>query len=89
MGKLYLNQERRTLRAAMSVVAALCVLGLAGLVVLHDGWTPGIVVSARPAVVSDAAAMGDSGMPVATGVPSAESVFRGAAYAPEEPITQF
>ena len=81
----------RKLRAAMSVAAALCVLGLASIVWLH-----GSVVSSADIAVSDTRAVNfvaqDANAPAAssaTGVPSAESVFRGKGYiAPEEPIAQ-
>ena len=81
----------RKLRAAMSIAAALCVLGLASIVWLH-----GSIVSSADIGMSDARAVNFVGKDVNdratasdTGVPSAESVFRGKGYiAPEEPITQ-
>lgn len=75
--------------AIMSVAAALCVIGLAGVLWLHGygidagGEAAALVSSATPA-------NGYLRAPMTTGVPSAESVFRGASYTPpEEPIAQF
>ena len=78
----------RTLRAFMSVAAALCVIGLAGLVFVH---APDPTVGAADASVAATGAAA----PIAPGagwtaVPSAESVFRDEGYvAPEPPIAQF
>jgi hypothetical protein len=89
MAKLHLHPQQRTRRAAMIVVAALCVLGFASLVFLHDAWSPSMTASASPGVGILPVA-GDAETPAATGVPSAESVFRGAPYkATEEAIEQF
>lgn len=81
------NRDSR-LRAAMSVVAALSVLGLASVLWVHEsgGGAPTRVplLANEPASVSDFLHA-----PVSTGVPSAESVFKGRNVAPEEPIAQF
>jgi hypothetical protein len=81
----------RKIRTIMSVAAVLCVLGLASLVWLHDGQEAAAAATSASLVASDVQPpAGDSLRESATGVPSAESVFRGAAYvAPEEPIAQF
>ena len=87
------GQAGRRLRAAMSVAAALCVLGFASLVWLHDSPEPILANSHAAAAVWDApasAAVSSSTTSRPNGVPSAESVFRGSAnIAPEEPIAQF
>ena len=90
MAKLHLHQQQqRARRAAMSVVAALCVLGFA-IVFLHDASSPSLAASALPGVVGNLSVPGDAETSETTGVPSAESVFRGAPYkAPEEAIAQF
>ena len=89
MAKLHLHQQLRARSAAMSAVAALCVLGFASLVFLHDASGPSLA-SALPGVVGNLPATGDAETSATTGVPSAESVFRGAPYkAPEEAIAQF
>jgi hypothetical protein len=88
------------LRALMTAAAALCVLGLAGLVFVH---APDATVSARevvsvaPVTARDTAPANASTTRFAatsaenfTNVPSAESVFRGKTnIPPEEPIDQF
>ena len=90
MAKVHLHQERRTLRAAVSVVAALCVLGFAGLAFLHDASRPSIAASALPGAVGNLPAAGDAETSATSGLPSAASVFRGApSKAPDEPIAQF
>ena len=90
MAKLNLHRERRTLRTAVSVVGALFVLGFASLVFLHDASSPSMAASALPGVVGHSPAADDAGTSATTGVPSAESVFRGALYtAPDEAIAQF
>lgn len=78
----------RTLRAFMTVAAALCVIGLAGLVFVH---APDPTIGALDAYVARTEAtpriVESTG---STGVPSAESVFRDKPYvAPEAPIAQF
>ena len=76
-------------RAVMSVAATLCVLGFAGLLWIHDF---GGATTTRAALLSDAPAPPNDFLraPPATGVPSAESVFKGAGYVPpEEPIAEF
>jgi len=77
--------------AIMSVAAALCVIGLAGVLWLHGsgigagGEAAALVSSATPAPANDYLRA-----PTTTGVPSAARVFRGASYTPpEEPIAQF
>ena len=98
-----LHERQKTapaFRALMTVAAALCVLGLAGLIFVH---APDAAVASRaadavnPASVRDAAAVTSNTARFATtsaenftGVPSAASVFRGKGYGPrEEPIEQF
>jgi hypothetical protein len=87
------GQAGRRLRAAMSVAAALCVLGFASLVWLHNSPEPILANSHAATAVWDepaSAAVSSSTTSRPNGVPSAESVFRGSAYiAPEEPIAQF
>lgn len=83
------EQARRRLRAAMSMAAALCVLGFASLVWLHNASQATVPGTGGPAAIGDAY---DAVAPDTTssGVPSADSVFRNAGYvAPEEPIAQF
>jgi hypothetical protein len=83
--------ERR-LRNFMGVAAALCVLGLASLVWLHNSPEAALSGIASRDAMPDAARapMASQAVPTATGVPSAESVFRDAPYiAPEQPIAQF
>ena len=90
MAKLHLHQERRRLRAAVSVVAALCVLSFAGLVFLHEASWPSMAASAVPGDVGNPPMADDSATSATTGLPSAERVFRGAPYQPpEEQIVQF
>ena len=86
-----LDPAGRRRRAMMGVAAALCVIGLASLVVLHDSASAGIAANAVSFTVSAALADGDaSGLATPTGVPSAESVFGHPRYAaPEEPVPQF
>ena len=89
MAKQHLHQQQRTRRAAMTVVAALCVLGFASLVFLHDASTPS-TASALPAAVGNLPAAGEAETSATSRFPSAASVFRGAAYeAPEGTIEQF
>lgn len=79
---------QRTFRAVVGVVAALCVLGFASLAFLHDAAKPSMAASALPSTVGDSPAAGNSAP--SSGIPSAESVFRGAPYtAPDETIAQF
>ena len=78
----------RTLRAFMTVAAALCVIGLAGLLFVR---MPDPTIGALDAYVTRTEAaprmVQNAG---STGVPSAESVFRDKLYlAPEAPIAQF
>jgi len=76
-------------RAVMSVAATLCVLGFAGLLWIHDF---GGATTTRAALLSDAPAPPNDFLRAspATGIPSAESVFKGAGYVPpEEPVAQF
>jgi hypothetical protein len=92
MAKLHeLDEAGRKRRAVMSVAAALCVLGLASFVVLHDSAPTSIATNRVSFVVSDSLADGNvGGLTTPTAVPSAESVFGHARYAlPEEPIAQF
>ena len=90
MGHLHEHDGAKpTWRAVMSVAATLCVLGFAGLLWMHDF---GGAATTRAALVADAPASPTDFLraPAATGVPSAESVFKGAGYVPpEEPIAQF
>ena len=89
----------RALRALMSVGAALCVLGLASLVFVHApdaAISSGKGVTVTPVSARDAAAVtsntrfATTSAENFTGVPSAESVFRGKTDIPaEEPIAQF
>lgn len=87
------GQPGRRLRAAMSVAAALCVLGFASLVWLHNPAEPILANSHASTSVWDAPASAPVSSSTNSGqnaVPSAENVFRGSAYiAPEEPIAQF
>jgi hypothetical protein len=90
MAKQHLHQQQRTRRAAMTVVAALCVLGFASLVFLHDASTPSMAASALPAAVGNLPAAGEAETSATSRFPSAASVFRGAPYeAPEGTIEQF
>ncbi len=82
----------KSLRAVMSVAAALCVLGLASLVFVH---APDVAL-ATDDTTSVAADTSRAMPPAAPGgawtnnVPQADSVFGGKGYiAPEEPIAQF
>ena len=80
---------KSTWRAVMNVAATLCVLGFAGLLWMHDF---GGAATTRAAPVSDASPPTTDFLraPAATGVPSAEGVFKGAGNVPpEEPIAQF
>jgi hypothetical protein len=88
MGTVHSHGDKSTWRAVMSVAATLCVLGFAGLLWMHDF---GGAATTRASAVSDAAPPIDFlRAPAATGVPSAESVFKGAGHVPpEEPIAQF
>jgi hypothetical protein len=82
----------RKTRAMMSVAAALCVLGFASLVWLHDSPGVGATATGAPLFATDTQSLADdlARAPASTGVPSAESVFRDWKYtAPEEPIAQF
>ena len=86
-----LEQARRRQRAMMGVAAALCVIGLASLVVLHES-TPASMPATRVSLVATEAlaTTPTAAVSATTGVPSAESVFGHARYAlPEEPIAQF
>ncbi|MGE5103712.1 MAG: hypothetical protein ACM3NZ_03135, partial [Betaproteobacteria bacterium] len=87
------NEEWGKLRARLSVGAALCVLGLASLVWWHDRRDPSSVALPAAFVASDGSAIATAAAAppaTTTGVPSAESVFRGRGYvAPEAPIAQF
>ena len=82
----------KSLRAVMSVAAALCVLGLASLVFIH---APDVALATddAPSTVARAAQVVPPGAPGAgwtNNVPSADNVFRGRGYvAPEEPVAQF
>ena len=90
MGKVHgRHGDKSAWRAVMSVAATLCVLGFAGLLWMHDF---GGAATTRASLVSDASAPTIDFLraPAATGVPSAESVFKGAGNVPpEEPIAQF
>jgi hypothetical protein len=84
-------EERGKLRARLGVGAALCVLGLASLVWWHDRRDMSSVALPAAFVASDSSAVATAAPPATTtGVPSAESVFRGREnVAPEAPIAQF
>ena len=98
-----LHERQKTapvFRALMTVAAALCVLGLAGLVFVHApdaAVTSRAAVAVNPVTVRDASAVTPNTTRFATtsaenftGVPSAESVFRGKTdIQPEAPIAQF
>jgi hypothetical protein len=72
----------------MGVAAALCVIGLASLVVLHEGTPTTIAATGVSLVATEASAT--TAPSATTGVPSAENVFGHARFAlPEEPIAQF
>lgn len=90
MGTVHSNGgDKSAWRAVMSVAATLCVLGFAGLLWVHDF---GGAATTRAALVPAASAPTTDFLraPTATGVPSAESVFKGAGHVPpEEPIAQF
>ena len=85
------SEQRGKLSARLSVGAALCVLGLASLVWWHDRQEVSSVALPTAFVAADApTAANAAGSATATGVPSADSVFRGHGYvAPEAPIAQF
>ena len=86
-----LDQEGRRRRAMMGVAAALCVIGLASLVVLHES-TPTTLAATRASLVATQAPATPptAAAPATIGVPSAETVFGHARFAlPEEPIAQF
>jgi hypothetical protein len=81
---------QRTFRAVVGVVAAVCVLGFASLAFLHNAARPSMAASALPGPVGDPPVAGNAATSATSGIPSAESVFRGAPYlAPEETIEQF
>jgi hypothetical protein len=81
------KEAGRTLRTFMSAAAALCVLGLAGLVFLH---APDATMAMSAAGAAAAPAPVAAPVLGSTNVPSADAVFRGKGYiAPEEPIAQF
>jgi hypothetical protein len=81
---------QRTFRAVVGIVAALGVLGLAGLAFLHDAAKPSMAASTLPGAVGNSPVAGNAATPATSGIPSAESVFRGAPYIPpDEPIAQF
>jgi hypothetical protein len=83
------EEAGRRLRALMSVAAAVCVLGLASLVWMHAP-AQSDAASLAPFASSDQSAVsGESVTFSGTGVPSADSVFRGTSSPPEEPIAQF
>ena len=75
----------------MGAAAALCVIGLASLVVLHESTPTTLAATRVPLAATEVAATTFTAAPSATtGVPSAESVFGHARFAlPEEPIAQF
>jgi hypothetical protein len=84
------RQERQKskdkLKAAMSVAATLCVLGLAGMMWLHD---PDARSVERRAGSFAAPVSAATTLP-ASGIPSAAKAFEGRKYeGPEEPIAQF
>jgi len=82
----------RKLRNLMSVAATLCVLGFASLVWLHNAPEATLTAIGPADASSDTpkASFASSATAVATGVPSAESVFRNVPYTPpEEPMAQF
>ncbi|MGE5170575.1 MAG: hypothetical protein ACM3JC_09405 [Rudaea sp.] len=84
-------EERGKLRARLSVGAALCVLGLASLVWWHDRRdVSNLALPAAFAATDTPVAAAGTASAKDTGVPSAESVFRGRGYiAPEAPVAQF
>jgi hypothetical protein len=86
-----LDQAGRRRRAMMGVAAALFVIGLASLVVLHEGASTTTAATRVSLVATDAVAtIPTPSLPASIGVPSAEGVFGHARYAlPEEPIAQF
>jgi hypothetical protein len=86
-----LDQAGRRHRAMMGVAAALCVIGLAGLVVLHESTSTTLAATRVPLVATEApATTPTAAAPTTSGVPSAESVFGHVRFAPpEEPIAQF
>jgi hypothetical protein len=82
------DERGSRLRAAMSVVAALSVLGLASVLWVHE--SGGGAAIRAPLLTNEPASVSDFlRAPAPTGVPSAESVFKGRNVAPEEPIAQF
>jgi hypothetical protein len=86
-----LDPAGRRRRAMMGVAAALCVIGLASLVVLHESTPRSIAATRAPLVATEApAGTPTAAAPGTTGVPSAENVFGHVRFAPpEEPIAQF
>ena len=82
----------KSLRAVMSVAAAICVLGLASLVFIHAP-DVALVIDNTTSATADATrwlAPAAPGAAWTSNVPSADAVFGGEAYvAPEEPIAQF
>jgi len=89
MDTLHEGGGKSKLGALMSVAATICVLGFAGLLWMHDF---GGTAASRTAFVPEAPTPANDFLraPTATGVPSAESVFKGAGYVPpEEPVAQF
>jgi len=82
----------KSLRAVISVAAAICVLGLASLLFIHapDVALVADVTTSAAAEATRASASAAPGAGWTTNVPSADSVFRGkGSIAPEEPIAQF
>ncbi|HET9668445.1 MAG TPA: hypothetical protein VFQ93_02485 [Casimicrobiaceae bacterium] len=86
-------QAPKSLRAVMSVAAALCVLGLASLVFIH---APDVALTTDDTPATAAADTSRARPPETPGgawtnnVPQADTVFGGKGYrAPEEPIAQF
>ena len=85
-----LDPAGRRRRAMMGVAAALCVIGLASLVVLHESTPMSIAAMRAPLAAEARGATASTAAPAITGVPSAEFVFGHVRYAlPEEPIALF
>jgi hypothetical protein len=87
-----LQAPSKSLRAVMSVAAALCVLGLASLVFIHAP-DAALATGDTTSVAADTSRVIPPALPGGAwtnNVPQADRVFDGKAYiAPEEPIAQF
>jgi len=87
-------QERqaadKTLRAVMSVAAAICVLGLASLVFIHAPDVAFATADTAANATDTTRTVDTPGVASTSNVPSADSIFHGKGYVPpEEPIAQF